>query len=75
MARRARAAKYPKTHLRIPTYLRARLQAAATVLGKPVHELIEEAVELHLESLGLAETERELIDRFASETLVRTEDD
>ncbi len=41
------------------------------MLGTPIHELIEEALEARLEDLD--DTKRELIDRVASETLVRTE--
>ena len=73
MAKRGRPAKYPRFSARIPTHLVARLQAASSVLGIPIDELIEKALETHLEGLELDDTKRELIDRFASETLVRTE--
>lgn len=75
MAKRGRQPKYPPVSARIPTHLRARLQAASTVLGIPFAELVERALESHLESLELDETKRELIDRFASETLVRTDNE
>ncbi len=73
MAKRGRQAKYPRFSARIPAHLVARMQAVASVLGVPVDELLEKALERYLESLQLDETRRELIDRFASETLVRTE--
>lgn len=72
MARRGRrAAKYPRQETDLPQHLYARLQAASTVLGKPLVELIEAALESHLEDLD--DDKRELIDRVASEVLVRTE--
>ena len=43
------------------------------MLAIPVDELLEKALESHLDAIGLDDTKRELIDRFASETLVRTE--
>ncbi len=72
MARRERrAAKYPRMEAELPQHLYARLQATSTVLGKPVAELIEAALESHLAALD--DDKRELIDRVASEVLVRTE--
>lgn len=72
MARRERqAAKYPRVQADLPQHLYARLQAASTVLGQPLAELIEAALESHLEALD--DDRRELIDRVASEVLVRTE--
>lgn len=72
MARRARrTSKYPRVAADLPAHLYARLHAAASLLGTPVHELIEKALESHLEDLD--DTRRELIDRLASEVLVRTE--
>ena len=43
------------------------------MLAIPVDELLEKALESHLDAIGLDDAKRELIDRFASETLVRTE--
>ena len=73
MAKRGRHAKYPPVATNIPAHLLARLQAVSSVLGIPVDELVEKALESHLEGLDLDDVRRELIDRFASETLVRTE--
>ena len=73
MARRARQGKYPRVSTKIPSHLLARLQAASSVLEIPVDELLAKALESHLDAIELDETKRELIDRFASETMVRTE--
>ena len=74
MARGSRGpAKYPRSQPELPHYLYARLQAASTVLGMSVPELIESAVDGRLAELD--EVKRELIDRIASETLVRTQSD
>ena len=72
MAKRSRqTSKYPRVATPLPAHLYARLQAASSVLGTPIHELIEEALESRLKDLD--DTKRELIDRVASETLVRTD--
>ena len=63
--------RYPRLHTGLPPYLIARLQAAATVLRVPVEKLVEEAVEARITSLG--DGQRELIDRLAAETVMRTE--
>jgi len=73
MAKRGRQAKYPRFTAQIPAHLVARRQAASTVLGVPVDELLEKALATYREGLQIDDTKRELIDRFASETLVRTE--
>ncbi len=73
MARRSQQAKYPRVSTTIPPHLLARLQAASSVLSIPVDELLAKALESHLDAIELDETRRELIDRFASETMVRTE--
>ena len=73
MAKRGRNAKYPRVSTKIPPHLLARLQAASSVLALPVEELLESALESHLDAIELDETRRELIDRFAAETMVRTE--
>lgn len=74
MAKRARrSSKYPRVATPLPAHLYARLQAASSVLGTPIHELIEEALEARLDALD--DTKRELIDRVASETLVRTDNE
>ena len=72
MARRERRpSKYPRVSADLPLHLYAKLRAASTVLGRPVAEIIEAALESHLEALD--DDKRELIDRVASEVLVRTE--
>ncbi len=65
--------KYPRLGRQLPPHLHARLQAASTVLGVSVDSLIETSLEAHIE--GLEESTIELIDRIASETMVRTEND
>ena len=72
MARRERrTSKYPRVQAELPQHLYARLQATSTVLGRPLPELIEAALESFVEDLD--DDRRELIDRVASEVLVRTE--
>ena len=74
MAKRARrTSKYPRVATPLPAHLYARLQAASSVLGTSIHELIEKALESHLADLD--DARHELIDRMASETLVRTDND
>lgn len=45
------------------------------MLAIPLDQLLEKALESHLDAIELDDTRRELIDRFASETMVRTESD
>ena len=71
MAKARQVSKYPRVTAYLPPHLHARLQAASTVLGTPIYKLIEAALESHFEDLD--DTKRELIDRVASEVLVRTE--
>jgi len=74
MAKRSRrTSKYPRVATPLPAHLYARLQAASSVLGTSIHQLIEEALDAHLAVLD--DTKQELIDRVASETLVRTDNE
>lgn len=63
--------KYPKLTTELPAHVYARLHAAATVLKKPVHELVEAALVAHFATLS--ESKLELIDRVAASLLTRTE--
>ena len=71
MARSPEPARYPRLSMGLPPHLHARLQAASLVLKTPVQDLVEKAVESHISGLG--EDVRELIDRVAAETVMRTE--
>ena len=71
MSRSASASKYPKLTTSLPPHLHARLQAAATVLKRPVDTLVQEALESHIGSLD--EDQLELIDRVAASLLVSSE--
>lgn len=72
MARRGRGdRRYPRLDAALPPHLYARLHAASTVLGVSVDRLVETALETRLGELN--ETQLELIDRLASETVQRTE--
>lgn len=76
MARQPRGdgvVRYPRLRTRLPPHLQARLQAAASVLHVPVDTLVEAALERHI--ADLSEEQRELIDRVAAETVMRTERD
>ena len=66
-----RSSRYPRLETRLPPHLLARLDAASTILKRPVDELVAEALELHLGQLE--EDKRELIDRVAASLLTRTE--
>ena len=71
MARRRKIPRYPPLVVELPPYLRARLLAAATVLGQKPHELVEDALAGRLDELD--QERLELVDRLAAETLRRTE--
>lgn len=61
---------YPALMTDLPPHLHARLVAASAVLRVPIENLVESALEAHLE--GLEPGQQELIDRLASETVRRT---
>lgn len=65
--------KYPKLVTRLPPYLHARLHATSTVLGTPVEQLIESALDAQFTRLD--EPQRELIDRVAASLIHTTEFD
>ena len=64
---------YPRLTTRLPPHLHARIQAAATVLERPIDELVEEALEDLL--AGLEPSQRELVDRIAASLIQTTEPD
>jgi hypothetical protein len=63
--------RYPRLVTELPRHLEVRLQAAATVLRLPAEALLEQALERRLSDLS--DEQRELVDRVASETVMRTE--
>lgn len=62
---------YPRLTTRLPPHLHARIQAAATVLERPIDQLVEEALEDLI--AGLEPAQRELVDRIAA-SLIQTAD-
>ncbi len=68
---RGQPCRYSPLTVELPPHLKARLQAASVVLKVPVPELVEAALALRVE--GLDRQTLELIDRFAAETLRRSE--
>lgn len=63
--------RYPRLHIGLPPHLLARLQAASSLLRVSVETLVEEAVEARLSELS--DEQREIVDRLAAETVMRTE--